>query len=164
MDRWIDRVGRGEYQDGVAIRVRFGDEGGPGRAARAGSIFHYDGLTEPARQLIEHQSRNDIGCAASRDRHDDPDRLDGPNLGRRAAVGADQQSREGIQPTMLHEVILLPLIGPACCARAASGHAAAAPPMSVMNSRRFIFAVIRSPRRRAAGLKSKSRYRLRWRS
>jgi uncharacterized protein YchJ len=26
---------------------------------------------------------------------------------------------------------------PACCARAASGHAAAAPPMSVMNSRRF---------------------------
>jgi uncharacterized protein YchJ len=24
-----------------------------------------------------------------------------------------------------------------CCARAASGHAAAAPPMSVMNSRRF---------------------------
>ena len=33
-----------------------------------------------------------------------------------------------------------------CCARAASGHAAAAPPRSVMNSRRFI----RSPRRRAA--------------
>ena len=32
-----------------------------------------------------------------------------------------------------------------CCARAASGHAAAAPPSSVMNSRRFI----RSPRRRA---------------
>jgi len=30
-----------------------------------------------------------------------------------------------------------------CCARAASGHAAAAPPSSVMNSRRFIFAVIR---------------------
>jgi len=25
-----------------------------------------------------------------------------------------------------------------CCARAASGHAAAAPPMSVMNSRRFV--------------------------
>src|SRR5262245_35924078 len=33
------------------------------------------------------------------------------------------------------------------CARAAKGHAAAAPPSSVMNSRR----VIRSPRRRAAG-------------
>jgi ABC transporter substrate binding protein len=32
---------------------------------------------------------------------------------------------------------------PACCARAASGHAAAAPPKSVMKSRRFI----RSPRR-----------------
>src|SRR5262245_26021530 len=31
-----------------------------------------------------------------------------------------------------------------CCARAATGHAAAAPPNSVMNSRRFI----RSPRRR----------------
>ena len=35
-----------------------------------------------------------------------------------------------------------------CCARAASGHAAAAPPSSVMNSRRFILALIRSPRRR----------------
>jgi uncharacterized protein YchJ len=30
-----------------------------------------------------------------------------------------------------------------CCARAMSGQAAAAPPTSVMNSRRFIFAVIR---------------------
>jgi uncharacterized protein YchJ len=30
-----------------------------------------------------------------------------------------------------------------CCARAASGHAAAAPPRSVMNERRFVFAVIR---------------------
>jgi hypothetical protein len=38
---------------------------------------------------------------------------------------------------------------PACCARAASGHATT-PPSSVMNSRRFTFAVIRSPRRRAA--------------
>jgi hypothetical protein len=36
-----------------------------------------------------------------------------------------------------------------CCARAASGHAVA-PPSSVMNSRRFIFALIQSPRRRAA--------------
>ena len=34
---------------------------------------------------------------------------------------------------------------PSCCVRAASGHAAAAPPSSVMNSRR----VIRSPRRRS---------------
>jgi hypothetical protein len=34
-----------------------------------------------------------------------------------------------------------PMIGslPGCCARAASGHAAAAPPSSVMNSRRFIY-------------------------
>jgi hypothetical protein len=30
----------------------------------------------------------------------------------------------------------------------AQGHATAAPPSSVMNSRRFIFALIRSPRRR----------------
>src|SRR5262245_18978217 len=33
------------------------------------------------------------------------------------------------------------------CARAASGHAAAAQPMSVMSSRRFIAAVIQSPHR-----------------
>ena len=33
-----------------------------------------------------------------------------------------------------------PMIGsfPTCCARAASGHIAAAPPISVMNSRRFM--------------------------
>src|SRR5262245_49637948 len=34
-----------------------------------------------------------------------------------------------------------------CCARAASGHAAAAPPRNVMNARRFIPAIIRSPHR-----------------
>jgi hypothetical protein len=36
-----------------------------------------------------------------------------------------------------------------CCARAASGHVTDAPPSSVMNVRRFIFAVIRSPRPRS---------------
>jgi hypothetical protein len=42
-----------------------------------------------------------------------------------------------------------PMVGtfPACCARAMSGHAAAAPPSSVMNSRRLT----RSPRRRGQG-------------
>jgi hypothetical protein len=35
-----------------------------------------------------------------------------------------------------------------CCARATSGHAAAAPPRSVMKARRFIFRLIQSPRRR----------------
>src|SRR5262249_45103704 len=35
-----------------------------------------------------------------------------------------------------------------CRARAASGQAAAAPPASVMKSRRFIFRLIQSPRRR----------------
>src|SRR6516165_6614315 len=37
----------------------------------------------------------------------------------------------------------------ACCARATSGHAAAAPPRSVMKARRFIFRLIQSPRRRS---------------
>ena len=41
------------------------------------------------------------------------------------------------------------ICSPTCCARAASGQAHAAPPSSVMNSRRFTVAVIRSPRRRA---------------
>jgi len=31
-----------------------------------------------------------------------------------------------------------PITGVACCARAASGHAAAAPPSNVMNSRRLM--------------------------
>src|SRR6516162_1055936 len=44
-----------------------------------------------------------------------------------------------------------PTVGtfPACCARAATGQAAAAPPSSNMNSRRFNLAIIRSPRRRS---------------
>jgi hypothetical protein len=48
----------------------------------------------------------------------------------------------------------------ACCARAASGHAAAAPPSSVMNSRLFT----RSPRRRVAGESKAHRDRASWRS
>jgi hypothetical protein len=36
-----------------------------------------------------------------------------------------------------------------CCALTANGNAAAAPPSSVMKSRRFNFAIIRLPRRRA---------------
>ena len=40
----------------------------------------------------------------------------------------------------------------ACCARAASGHAAAAPPRSVMNSRRFIAAPVRLTRLQAQRL------------
>ena len=51
-------------------------------------------------------------------------------------VGADRPAQAGRNP-------ITGIAG--CCARAASGHAAAAPPSSVMNSRRFI----RSPRRRA---------------
>ena len=46
-----------------------------------------------------------------------------------------------------------------CCARAASGHAAA-PPSSVMNSRRFI----RSPRRRGRAASAARRGRAPWRS
>ena len=47
-----------------------------------------------------------------------------------------------------------------CCARAASGHAAAAPPSSVMNSRRFI----RSPRQRWQAGRVETRSRVTWRS
>src|SRR5215831_8678718 len=50
-----------------------------------------------------------------------------------------------------------------CCARAVSGHAAA-PPSSVMNARRFIFAVIRSPRRRGRGRSAPRRGRVRVRA
>ena len=47
-----------------------------------------------------------------------------------------------------------------CCARAASGHTAAAPPSSVMNSRRLI----RSPRRRAVADRTAPRGQAPWRS
>src|SRR5262249_16558756 len=47
----------------------------------------------------------------------------------------------------------------ALCARAASGHAAVAPPSSVMNVRRFMFALTRLPRRRGRALSSACRGR-----
>src|SRR5436309_10059969 len=47
-----------------------------------------------------------------------------------------------------------------CCARAASGHVAAAPPRSVMNSRRFI----QSPRRRGRAVLGEFRRQAPWRS
>jgi hypothetical protein len=55
-----------------------------------------------------------------------------------------------------------PIVGsfPVCCARAASGHAAAAPPSSVTNSRLFT----RSPRRRAAEVTRARRGRAPWQS
>src|SRR5262249_36569589 len=51
-----------------------------------------------------------------------------------------------------------PMVGsfPGCCARAAIGHAAAGPPSSVMNSRRFIPAINRyliGPALRGTGVK-----------
>ena len=48
----------------------------------------------------------------------------------------------------------------ACCASAASGHVGAAPPSSVMNSRRFT----RSPRRQARAMSAVCRNRASWRS
>jgi hypothetical protein len=43
-----------------------------------------------------------------------------------------------VKPLSGDKVDMKPITGIAgCCARAASGHAAAAPPSSVMNSRRF---------------------------
>jgi hypothetical protein len=45
-----------------------------------------------------------------------------------------------------HGVAVIGIEG--CCARSASGHAATAPPSSVMDWRRFALAFIRSPRRR----------------
>src|SRR5262245_20690227 len=50
------------------------------------------------------------------------------------------------------------------CARAASGQVAAAPPSSVMNVRRCIFAVTQSPRRRGQGASAALRGRVPWRS
>ena len=55
-------------------------------------------------------------------------------------------------------------VPPTLLARAASGHATAAPPSSVMNSRRLIAAIIRSPRRRGRAASAAHRGRAPWRS
>ena len=66
----------------------------------------------------------------------------------------------GIEVVSLAALMSTPIrrICSRCCARAASGHAAAAPPTSAMTSRRLI----RSPRRRAIGLNLAPRCREPW--
>ena len=72
-------------------------------------------------------------------------RRSGPRQNRFRSGPAGIGSRELRIDVGWTQLLRNPITGIAgCCARAASGHAAAAPPSSVMNSRRFI----RSPRRR----------------
>ena len=79
------------------------------------------------------------------------DRAEGAGAG--AAIGAAAGGTAGL-------LTRLGLMRSPCCARAATGHIAAAPPSSVMNSRRFI----RSPRRRARAASAAPRARVPWRS
>ncbi len=99
------------------------------------------------------------------------DRIDPPPSGIRSLRSGPRHSRfrsglGGTRPGCVAYwpgavVLRNPITGIAgCCARAASGHATAAPPRSVMNSRRFI----RSPRRRARAVWQECRGRVSWRS
>jgi hypothetical protein len=61
----IDYVRWGDQQKCVPVRRRSHDELCADIGACAGLIFNDDGLTEPLRQLLAHEARDDVGRNAS---------------------------------------------------------------------------------------------------
>ena len=79
-------------QDGVAIRIRLGDEAGTDGPASAGTILDHDALAELRRELLDHDARDNICGAASSDGHDSPQRFGRPGLGPRVHRGQPQSA------------------------------------------------------------------------
>ena len=67
-----DRVRGRVDQHGVAVGIRFGDEAGSRRSPSAGTVLDDDALPELRRELLKHQTRNNVGDGACSERHDYP--------------------------------------------------------------------------------------------
>ena len=79
--------------DGVAVGRRLGDEVGRDRAGGAGLVFG-DGGFSALVELVREGAADDIGNAARRRRHDDPDRLRRILLGTRRQRGTREHARQ----------------------------------------------------------------------
>ena len=73
-------MGRGVGQNGVAVGFRLGDRSHSDRIAGTRAVLHHDRLAELRRNLLQHQTRHDVGRAAGGQRHDHADRLRRPAL------------------------------------------------------------------------------------
>jgi hypothetical protein len=120
------------------------------RTRRAPSSFfrkHYCAVHPPQRPGAQHMQRRNSGlrlhgntrsvCGEVASRSVSRQSEPSPTSGGREILSTPPPKRSGLRsPVLASEVRWRTSYG-ACCARAASGHAAA-PPMSVMNARRFI--------------------------
>ena len=91
-----DRVGGTAGEDCVTVGIRPGHRGGPDRSTSAGAVFDHDGLPELLRELLEHNSRDNVGGAACRERHNRSHRLCRPGLGRVAGCNERQAEDSGL--------------------------------------------------------------------
>ena len=88
--------------DGVAVRRAFRDGArGDGAAAAERAVFHHHRLTEQRGHLFRHQTREDVGGAARRQRHDQGDGTGRIGLRlREAACGCQDHSECGCRETV----------------------------------------------------------------
>jgi hypothetical protein len=91
----IDRVRVEHEQPGVAVRRRFGEHRGAGRAGGARLVLDDDVGAEPLLQPGLHQPRKRVGRAAGRKRHDEADRTGRPSLCLRHMRHERQRGRAG---------------------------------------------------------------------
>src|SRR5262249_41672886 len=74
IERGVDGVPTADYEQRVAVRRCAHDRLGADIAARAGSILDDERLTEPLRQPLTHQTRDDVARTGRSERHDDAHR------------------------------------------------------------------------------------------
>ena len=143
-----DRVAAGREDDGNRRGCRLGRQCRSGTAARRSRPPDGEPDRPPA-PAVDRIGPRPSGIRSLRSGPRHSQLLSGPG-GMRAQRGAYRSASA---------LLRNPITGIAgCCARAASGHAAAAPPSSVMNSRRFI----RSPRRRGRAASAERQGRAPW--
>jgi hypothetical protein len=95
----------GAHYQLVAIRRRLGDHRRAERPACAAPVLDHERLAELRAELLRHDARDDVGGAAGRKRHHQPDRLGGIGLRQRAGC-PERRSHAGDERLGLHVRIL----------------------------------------------------------
>src|SRR5262249_56619072 len=70
VERRIDRAGRTDQEERVAVCRRAHDRFGADVGAATRPVVDYELLAEPLRKPLADEARRDVVCAARRDRHD----------------------------------------------------------------------------------------------
>jgi hypothetical protein len=119
----------------MAVGLRPRRLSGAGIAGATHDVVDLERLSEPLAQFLGGEPRKRIGGAAGREWDDHAHRTRGIGLRK---GGSRHSKAGGGGPYKLQESTARVLHGAFLIGRAASGHAAAAPPSSVMKSRRLM--------------------------